>query len=84
MENADPIFVRPPGTPRHPLGSLMGVLPTCTQGEKLVSGNTVDTVDEVSVSGYNINLEKENYEDAAPVLQVCQVAEGMGYGTGRG
>ena len=33
-EDSHAIFVRPPGTPQHPMGSLDGVSPTCTQGEE--------------------------------------------------
>ena len=34
--------------------------------------------------GYNVDLDKENDEDAVQVSQVCQDAEGMGHGRGRG
>ena len=66
----NPVFVRPLGTPRHPLGSLEGVLPTCMQGEKLLHG-------------YDVDSEKENNEDASQVLRVRQVAKGMGYSGGK-
>ena len=81
-ENTNPLFVRPLGTPRHPLGSLNGVSPTCTQGEKLVYRDVVDPAGHIS--GYNVDLDKENNEDAAPVSQVCQVAERMGHGRSQG
>ena len=53
----DPVFVLPPGTPRHPLGSLKGVSPTCTQGEKPLHGDAVD--DAGHFRGYDVDSEKE-------------------------
>ena len=79
------VFVRPPGTPRHPLGSLDGVSPTGTQGEKPLHGDAVTPSGRIR--GYLINNkeeEKENYQDASRVSQVRQVAERMGDGRGAG
>ena len=64
-KNPHVVFVRPPGTPRHPVGSLDGVSPTCTQGEEPLYGDAVTPSGRIR--GYLINddNDKENYEDAA-------------------
>ena len=80
-ESPDPVFMRPPGTPRHPLGSLEGVSPTCTQGEKLVHGDPVDATGYLR--RYNVDSDKENDEDASQVSRVCQVAKRMGHDGGK-
>ena len=80
--NPDPIFVRPPSTPRHPLGSLDGVSSTCMQGEKPVHGDVIDTMGYLC--RYNVNSDKENDKDATQVSQACQDAEGVGHGRGQG
>ena len=84
VEDSHAIFVRPPGTPRHPLGSLDGVSPTCTQGEEPLYGDAVTP--SGCIRGYLINDDddKENHKDAAQVSRVCKDAEGMEDGRGRG
>ena len=62
------VFVRPPGTPRHPLGSLNGILPTGTQGEELLYGDVVTPSGRIR--GYLINNDeedKENNQDAVSI-----------------
>ena len=81
-EGPNPVFVRPPGTPRHPLGSLDGVSPTCTQGEKPVHGDVVDPAGHIR--RYDVNSDKENSQNATQVSFACQDAEGLGHGGGRG
>ena len=85
----NPVFVWPPGTPRHPLGSLDGVSPTCTQGEKPVGGDVVSPSGRIR--GYLVdetddeeNANKENNQDATRVSRVRQTAEGMEDRSGRG
>ena len=76
------VFVQPLGTPRHPLGSLDGVSPTCTQREKPLYGDVVTPSGRIR--GYLIDDEddKENYENAAQVSRIRQNAEGMENGGG--
>ena len=84
-ENPHVVFVRPPGTPRHPLGSLDGVLPTGTQGEELLYGDVVTPSGRIR--GYLVNdndEDKENNQDAVSISRVRQVAERMEDGAGRG
>src|ERR1700727_1109002 len=76
-EDSHAIFVRPPGTPRHPMGSLNGVSPTCTQGEEPLYGDAVTPSGRIR--GYLVDEEsdKENYEDAARVSRVRKDAKGV-------